>query len=134
LSPRPDLERQVGVLRQVALEDLALVRMAVSAPEVSGRIFGFHAQQCVEKLLKAVLASCGVDFPFTHDLEALRRLLVEQGLTVPVDPTALALLTPFSVRQRYGELDDEPVDRAEILELAEQVTAWAAEWLEGAQY
>jgi hypothetical protein len=78
----------------VALEDLALVRMAVSAPEVSGRIFGFHAQQCVEKLLKAVLASCGVDFPFTHDLEALRRLLVEQGLTVPVDPTALALLTP----------------------------------------
>lgn len=123
------------MLRQVALEDLALVRMAVSTPEVSGRIFGFHAQQqqCVEKLLKAVLASRGVDFPFTHDLEALRRLLVEQGLTVPVDPTALALLTSFSVRQQYGELDDEPVDRAELLELAEQVTAWAAEWLEGAQ-
>lgn len=121
------------MLRQVALEDLALVRMAVSAPEVSGRIFGFHAQQCVEKLLKAVLASRGVDFPFTHDLEALRRLLVEQGLTVPVDPHGPRSPDSVSVRQRYGELDDEPVDRAEILELAEQVTAWAAEWLEGAQ-
>lgn len=131
MSPRPDLERQVGVLRQVALEDLALVRMAVSAPEVSGRIFGFHAQQCVEKLLKAVLASRGVDHPFTHDMEALRRLLAQQGLTVPVDPMTLALLTSFSVRQRYGELDDEPVDRAELREVAEQVTAWAAEQLEG---
>lgn len=127
MSLRPDLERQIGVLRQVALEDLALVRMALSAPEVSDRIVGFHAQQCVEKLLKAVLASRGVDFPFTHDLETLRRLLDEQGLAVPVDPSTLALLTPFSVRQRYGELDEEPVDRAELRELAEQIAAWAAE-------
>ncbi len=31
----------------------------------------FHAQQCVEKYLKAVLVSEAIDFPKTHDLEEL---------------------------------------------------------------
>ena len=30
---------------------------------------GFHAQQAVEKAIKAVLACRGVVFPFTHDLK-----------------------------------------------------------------
>lgn len=107
-----------------------MVRMASSTLEVSDRIIGFHAQQCVEKLLKAALASRGIDFPFTHDLETLRRLLDEQGLIVPVDPMTLARLTSFSVRQRYGELDEEPVDRIEVLAVAEHIAAWAAEQID----
>jgi HEPN domain-containing protein len=35
----------------------------------------FHAQQCAEKYYKAVLVSHGIDFPRTHDLNALARLL-----------------------------------------------------------
>lgn len=31
----------------------------------------FHAEQCVEKYLKAFLASRGTDFPKTHDIEEL---------------------------------------------------------------
>jgi HEPN domain-containing protein len=31
----------------------------------------FHAQQCAEKCLKALLVLRGIDFPKTHDLEAL---------------------------------------------------------------
>lgn len=34
----------------------------------------FHAQQCVEKYLKAVLQEAGVYFTKTHDLEALLNL------------------------------------------------------------
>jgi HEPN domain-containing protein len=35
----------------------------------------FHAQQCVEKYLKALLVVTGMDFPKTHDTEALLSLL-----------------------------------------------------------
>lgn len=35
----------------------------------------FHAQQCVEKYMKAVLVLKRIDFPKTHDLERLTALL-----------------------------------------------------------
>jgi len=35
----------------------------------------FHAQQCVEKYVKALLTVRGTDFPKTHDLEQLIALL-----------------------------------------------------------
>lgn len=35
----------------------------------------FHAQQCVEKYLKALLVWKGIDFPKTHDLEKLIGML-----------------------------------------------------------
>ena len=34
----------------------------------------FHAQQCAEKYVKALLVFRGVDFPRTHDLEVLALL------------------------------------------------------------
>ena len=33
----------------------------------------FHAQQCVEKYCKAWLVERGINFPRTHDLEALAK-------------------------------------------------------------
>jgi HEPN domain-containing protein len=35
----------------------------------------FHAQQCVEKYVKAMLVLQGIDFPKTHDLQNLAGLL-----------------------------------------------------------
>ena len=35
----------------------------------------FHAQQCVEKYIKAVLIFNAIDFPMVHDNEKLVRLL-----------------------------------------------------------
>jgi HEPN domain-containing protein len=37
----------------------------------------FHAQQCVEKYLKARLQEAGIIFPFTHDLVALLNLTLQ---------------------------------------------------------
>ena len=34
-------------------------------------VVGYHAQQAVEKAIKAVLVLCGIDFPRTHDLDFL---------------------------------------------------------------
>jgi HEPN domain-containing protein len=69
----------------------------------------FHAQQCIEKYMKALLIENGVTFPRTHDLLAL---LV---LATPVFPsganlrTELAELAPYAVDVRYpGDSADAP--------------------------
>ncbi len=42
---------------------------------------GFHAQQCVEKYLKAMLVLHAIPFPKVHDIEKLVRLLPHGVLT-----------------------------------------------------
>lgn len=60
----------------------------------------FHAQQCVEKYLKAVLTCEGVAFPKTHEIERL-----VSGLPKPARPDLTleeqALLTEYAVGPRY---------------------------------
>ena len=48
-------------------------------------IFGFHAQQAVEKTLKAWLALSGVEYPRTHDISLLLTVLKMQGQDVDDD-------------------------------------------------
>jgi HEPN domain-containing protein len=61
----------------------------------------FHAQQCVEKYLKAKLQEESITFTRTHDLAVLLALLL------PVEPTWVLLepdmnvLTEYAVRFRY---------------------------------
>jgi HEPN domain-containing protein len=61
----------------------------------------FHAQQCVEKYCKAWLIERGIDFPRTHDLEALAKLCLPSlaDLTTLMDD--LRFLTSFAVEIRY---------------------------------
>jgi len=40
----------------------------------------FHAQQCVEKYIKALLVYYGIDFPKIHDLTKLTRLVPAEML------------------------------------------------------
>ncbi|MBF0283347.1 MAG: HEPN domain-containing protein [Magnetococcales bacterium] len=80
-------------------------------------IFGFHAQQAVEKGLKAWLAGLGVTFPLTHDINRLLSLLSKQG----VEMTELwqwSDLYPFAVELRYTWLEspDPPLERMELIE------------------
>jgi HEPN domain-containing protein len=61
----------------------------------------FHAQQAVEKLLKALLASAGSPIPRTHNLEDLADLCarVLPGWDLP--DVEVADLTPYAVELRY---------------------------------
>lgn len=36
----------------------------------------FHAQQCIEKLMKGALVEAGIGFPRTHELNILAHLVV----------------------------------------------------------
>ncbi|MDR7489356.1 MAG: HEPN domain-containing protein [Armatimonadota bacterium] len=57
------------------------------------------AQQAAEKALKAALILEGVDFPFRHDLDALRNLLPE-GWSVKDEHPDLTELTEWAVEAR----------------------------------
>lgn len=127
--PQPE-RSDAATLQQLAHDDLVLVRMAVGEPGISERIAGFHAQQAVEKLMKAVLDARAIEYPFTHDLRRLRELLERSGGAPPVDPIAVNELIAYAVEQRYGGYETEPVDRAQLLALTEQVAAWAAQELD----
>lgn len=60
----------------------------------------FHAQQCAEKCLKALLVLRGIDFPKTHDLEALAARL-RNGPKPALSPDALARLKRYATVTRY---------------------------------
>jgi len=61
----------------------------------------FHAEQCAEKYLKAVLVLHGKAFPKTHDLLALSNLCAQAGVIVPVDADELDRLSAYAVQVRY---------------------------------
>ena len=71
----------------------------------------FHAQQCVEKCLKAVLVREQTAFPKTHDLEELS-LLLPESFARPASVEEMARLTPYGTSFRYPD-DWRPVTRDE---------------------
>lgn len=93
--------------------------------DVSDAIVCFHAQQAVEKALKAALAARGVDFPFTHDLAALAELSGNEGLILPSEFGDIDRLTPYGARIRYGGGDPGTVKPEVAVEWAKVALAWA---------
>lgn len=71
----------------------------------------FHAQQCVEKYLKAALIAASIPPPMTHDLRLLAGLVLTKA-SVPIDLGSLMPLNRYSVEARYPG-DWEPIDRVE---------------------
>jgi hypothetical protein len=70
---------------------------------VNDRTFGFHAQQAVEKLLKALIGAHGQKYQYTHDLGELIRHVEALGETIPVRSRSLEDLTLYAGRWRYQE-------------------------------
>ena len=60
----------------------------------------YHAQQCVEKYVKALLVHAGVDFPKTHDIGNLVRLL-PRGVRLPISRAEQIKLTLYEAATRY---------------------------------
>ncbi len=95
--------------------DLDALEAVVDNPKVVDEVFGFLAQQAVEKALKAQLAMLEIQFPVTHQLTRLVSVLEKAGVKVPESGTLLPL-TPFAVQYRYEGLDfEDPFDRKSVL-------------------
>lgn len=100
------------------------MRALAKVPEVAFAIIAFHAQQSVEKSLKAVMAVGGITFPRTHSLEELYCLLVEAGYAVPISVDLLMNLTPYAVSTRY-DIDSQNLIDGNQAEIA---VSLALEW------
>lgn len=105
-------------LLRLAHKDFLALQGMMDGSVFADEIFGFHAQQAMEKSLKAWLASVGSQFPLTHDLTRLLSLLERQG--EDVEPFwGLAQYTVFAVQARYEEglaERDAPLDRTNVIE------------------
>ena len=87
--------------RKKAESDLIAVDATIEAGAFD--VACFHAQQAVEKLLKAFLCSVETEFPHTHNLLRLvepcgRHDESFHGLSAVVEP-----LTPYAVELRYDQ-------------------------------
>jgi HEPN domain-containing protein len=114
-----------------AAEDETAARELLPIDRVTDAIVAFHAQQAVEKVLKAVLASREVDFPLTHDLRALEELCTSRGITVPTELSDVDRLTPYAARARYEAPDPATVDRTTALALASAALEWGLGVIDG---
>ncbi len=116
---------ETGVMMQaMAAKDLNALRGMADPKIFADEIFGFHAQQAVEKVLKAWITLAGGSFGFIHDLERLLLELEQLGCDARRFE-GLVELAPFSVQFRYEEMDreDVPLDRADILRRVEELYA-----------
>ena len=72
----------------------------------------FHAQQCAEKYMKAMLLDANVSFTKTHNLIALLELLLPLDATWEILRPQLQRLNGYAVQARYpGETADRSIAR-----------------------
>jgi HEPN domain-containing protein len=111
----PEPERVLTVIREWLLKaenDLrAAAHLAKLKENCPTDVVCFHAQQCVEKYLKAVLVLHLVDFPRTHDLAEIIALLPAR-LRPRLTPEQLRKFKQYAVAIRYPGLDETPLTEA----------------------
>jgi HEPN domain-containing protein len=116
-----------------AKSDLALARQAPSG-DVLAETLCFHAQQAVEKSIKAVLISVGIAFPEAHSIERLVGMLPTAVSRGP-DLLAAEWLTVYATILRYpGAQETVSEERLrEAQRLAEAVLRWAEGTVHGGE-
>ena len=110
-----DLE-QVPALSGVAERDLSALRAMGENPDFADEIFGFHIQQAAEKSFKAWSALLDEDYPATHDLIRLLRMLMQRD-TDAARFKPLADYGPCAVQFRYCGLSEDKRRETEIVPL-----------------
>jgi HEPN domain-containing protein len=98
-----------------AEKDLKAIRNMTDPGSFADEVFGFHAQQAVEKTLKACPALLGGEYPFVRDLDVLLNTLKRLGTNVDA-LRDLVELNAFAVQFRHDafESPDEPLDRRSV--------------------
>jgi len=87
----------------------------------------FHAQQAVEKSLKAVLIHREIEPPYTHDIARLITAVKELGVAWPEELGDAVNLTRYAAQTRYpgtiGPVTEEHYEEA--ARVARAVVQWA---------
>jgi len=118
--PGPEHVEVAQLLLEKAGGDLAALRVLAADQNQADHVVGFHAQQAVEKSIKAVLASREIEIPMTHDLGYLVTL-VER---LPPQVAESRWLTPWAGGWRY-DAEGSPMEREKALRVAQCAVEWA---------
>jgi len=103
---------QIDELLRASSDD----EIVLSLP-VPDRVFGFHAQQAVEKQLKMLILGRGQMHEFIHDIERLISAVHGLGETLPSLPSPIADLTDFAAQFRYTDPRElSPAERDQLRE------------------
>jgi HEPN domain-containing protein len=86
-----------------AQDDVAAARTLHDADPSLTRAVCLHAQQGAEKGIKAALVFLQIDFPRTHDLKRLARLLPQEWTLPPEVQEDLDWLTTWATASRYPD-------------------------------
>jgi len=118
------------LLLRKAKQDRYAMNRLLEDPDAPNEVIGFHAQQAVEKMTKAVLPLHAIEYRRTHQLEELVAILDDSGISYPPELSEAIALTPFAVEFRYDLLpvhDDAcPFDRQWAKRCVERIGEWAS--------
>jgi len=121
---------QALLFLEKAQEDVYAMEKLAADTDAPDAVIGFHAQQAVEKILKAVLTENQVLLQRHHDLMLLIDLLQQNKIKFPAEWEEIVELTPFAAEYRYGRLpaesdESEYFDREKALSLVREIRQWA---------
>ncbi len=123
---KPHIEEAWRWLR-LADRDITAFNILKQDAKAHASIVNFHAQQAVEKSLKAVLYSHQIVFDRTHDLVKLAQLLGDHSIGLPVSSDQLRMLNPFAVTFRYDDLEVDLILVEDAVSIVTDVRMWAEE-------
>ena len=124
--PPPDLAR---LLLAKSDQDIYVLEKLVGDDAAPVEVFGFHAQQATEKLLKAMLAKQGISYGRIHRLGELVDLGMDHRVNFPGEVEALVDLTPYAVEYRYDAAPTEDHDDLDKPGVLDQIRAFR-KWVE----
>jgi HEPN domain-containing protein len=112
---RSDRDHALQLLEMATRDHTALSHM-LDRSDFPEEVFGFHAQQAIEKTLKGWIAVCRLSYPKTHDLGVLIRILMDAGADLGSFED-LEEYTIYAVQYRYESYDEaeEKLDRKAVV-------------------
>lgn len=117
------------LLMEKAAGDEKILFRLIDDDDIPDDGLGFHAQQAVEKMVKAVLAHNEVTYERTHNIAYLLKLLDVAEIAKPDGADDLPNLSPWAAELRYERQPEAVPDRGQMRTLVEQTRAWANEQL-----
>jgi HEPN domain-containing protein len=123
-EPRSGDDHAQLLMEKAAGDEKILFRL-IDEDDIPDDGLGFHAQQAVEKMIKAVLAHNEISYERTHNIAYLLNLLDEASIPKPDQADNLPNLSPWAAELRYSRRPGDVPDRAEMRFLVEQTKVWA---------
>jgi HEPN domain-containing protein len=128
-SPSPEARELALLLVRKAEGDESILDRLLDDSDVPDDVLGFHAQQAIEKRLKAVLTFHEIDYDRTHSIGYLTSLLEHHRIDLSEGREQIEELTPWAVAARYEDRFEEVLDRPAVRKQVSVVRDWSARLL-----